>query len=91
MNASRDRKKGWYSGLACVRLETLDEGKCVQTLHIGSYDDEADTLAKMHHEFIPANHFKMVKKHHEIYFFPLRPTNRNQVRRCQWGSSVRLL
>lgn len=58
--------------LAKVRLEALDEGKCVQTLHIGSYDNEAGVLAKMHHEFIPANNFTMVKKHHEIYFSDFR-------------------
>ena len=28
-----------------VRLETLAEGRCVQTLHVGSFDDEAETLA----------------------------------------------
>jgi len=26
----------------------------------------------MHHEFIPNNNFKMVKKHHEIYFSDFR-------------------
>jgi hypothetical protein len=55
-----------------VRLETLDEGLCVQTLHIGSYDDETEILAKMHSEFIPQNGYKMVKKHHEIYLGDFR-------------------
>ncbi len=50
-----------------VRLEPLSEGLCVQTLHVGSYDDEAELLARMHHEFIPANGMTMVGKHHEIY------------------------
>ncbi|MET8796655.1 GyrI-like domain-containing protein [Nocardia sp. NPDC004568] len=50
-----------------VRLETLSEGRCVQTLHIGSYDDEAEVLARMHHEFVPDNGFRMVGRHHEIY------------------------
>ena len=58
--------------LAKVRLESLDEGLSVQTLHIGSFDDEADILAKMHHEFIPANNVQMIKKHHEIYFSDFR-------------------
>ena len=57
-----------------MRLETLDEGKCAQTLHIGSYDDEAKILAKMHDEFIPSNKLKMVKKHHEIYLSDPRKT-----------------
>ena len=52
---------------ATLRLEPFDEGQCVQTLHIGSYDDEADVLARMHHEFIPDNGLRMVGKHHEIY------------------------
>ena len=55
------------SSLHIVRLEALEEGMCVQTLHIGSYDNEAAILEKMHHEFIPNNGLKMVKKHHEIY------------------------
>lgn len=66
--------------LARVRLEALDEGQCVQTLHIGSYDDEADPLAKMQHEFIPAHHLKMVKKHHEIYFSDFRKVAPNKLR-----------
>ena len=55
-----------------VRLESLSEGRCVQTLHVGSFDDEADMLARMHHEFIPANGLRMVGKHHEIYLSDFR-------------------
>ncbi|KAA5838380.1 GyrI-like domain-containing protein [Saccharopolyspora hirsuta] len=58
--------------LADVRLEPLSEGRCVQTLHIGSFDDEADLLAQLHDEFIPANGFRMVGKHHEIYLSDFR-------------------
>jgi hypothetical protein len=50
-----------------VRLETLSEGRCVQTLHVGSFDDEAPVLARMHEEFIPGNALRMVGRHHEIY------------------------
>lgn len=60
------------SSIEKVRLEDLDEGLCVQTLHIGSYDNEGEILAQMHNEFIPQNHFRMVKKHHEIYFSDFR-------------------
>ncbi|CAM2857045.1 GyrI-like domain-containing protein [Saccharomonospora xinjiangensis] len=55
-----------------VRLETLSEGRCVQTLHVGSFDDEADVLDRMHHEFIPANGLSMAGKHHEIYLSDFR-------------------
>lgn len=55
-----------------VRLEVLEERLCVQTLHIGSFDDEADLLARMHHEFIPAHGLNMVGQHHEIYLSDFR-------------------
>ncbi|RCV48972.1 GyrI-like domain-containing protein [Marinitenerispora sediminis] len=55
-----------------VRLETLSEGRCVQTLHVGSFDDEADVLARMHHEFIPDNGLRLVGQHHEIYLSDFR-------------------
>lgn len=55
-----------------VRLERLDEGRCVQTLHIGSYDDEAEVLAELHHGFIPDAGLQMTGKHHEIYLSDAR-------------------
>ena len=55
-----------------VRLETLAEGCCVQTLHVGPYDAEAAVLAEMHHDFIPGAGFRMTGKHHEIYLSDAR-------------------
>jgi hypothetical protein len=63
-----------------VRLEHLEENQCVQTLHIGSYDEEGAILAKMHHEFIPNNGLKMTKKHHEIYFSDFRKVEPQKMR-----------
>lgn len=54
--------------VAEVRLDMLDEGLCAQTLHVGTYDDEAPVLAKMHDEFIPEHGLRMTGTHHEIYF-----------------------
>jgi hypothetical protein len=31
-----------------VRPETLDEGRCAQVLHVGSYDEEGPILAELH-------------------------------------------
>jgi hypothetical protein len=53
--------------LGDIRFESLSEGRCVQALHVGSFDDEAGVLAQMHHEFIPGNGLRMIGKHHEIY------------------------
>lgn len=50
-----------------VRLDRLHEGLCVQTLHLGAYDDEGPVLELMHREFIPANGLRMRGRHHEIY------------------------
>lgn len=50
-----------------VRLESLSEGRCVQALHVGSFDDEAELLRHMHEEFVPGHGLTMVGKHHEIY------------------------
>lgn len=55
-----------------VRMEALVEGLCVQTLHLGSFDDEADVLEKMHHGFIPDQGLTMSGTHHEIYLSDAR-------------------
>lgn len=58
--------------LGDVRLETLDEGRCVQTLHLGPFADEGPVLARMHNEVIPAQGLAMSGRHHEIYFSDFR-------------------
>lgn len=63
-----------------LRLETLAEGLCVQTLHIGSYDDEAELLRRMHHEFVPEQGLTMVGKHHEIYLSDARKVESTKLR-----------
>jgi len=74
------KEKSMPKKLSKVRLEKLDEGLCVQTLHVGSYDDEAPVLEKMHSEFIPNNGLKMIKKHHEIYFSDFRKVAPDKLR-----------
>lgn len=54
-------------GLEQVRLETLAEGRCVQTLHVGPFDEEGPVLDRMHREFIPRNGLRLAGRHHEIY------------------------
>ncbi len=55
-----------------VRFETLNEGFVVQTLHIGSFDDEAAILEEMHNQYIPQNNLNLTGKHHEIYLSDFR-------------------
>lgn len=66
--------------LGDVRFETFAEGRCVQTLHIGSYDDEGPVLEQMHQEFIPAHDLRMTGKHHEVYFSDPRKTAPEKLR-----------
>ncbi|GAA5146672.1 GyrI-like domain-containing protein [Microbacterium pseudoresistens] len=59
--------KGTAPAIDRIRLEALDEGLCVQTLHVGPYDDEGPVLARLHDEFLPAQGLHPTGKHHEIY------------------------
>ncbi len=53
-----------------VEYFTYDEGVCVQSLHIGPYDDEPKTIALMH-EYARSNGYETditdTRYHHEIY------------------------
>ncbi len=53
-----------------VEFFTYDEGVCVQCMHIGSYDDEPQTVALMH-EYMNKNGYVLditdKRLHHEIY------------------------
>ncbi|HEX5684560.1 MAG TPA: GyrI-like domain-containing protein [Ideonella sp.] len=57
-----------------LRFEALDEGRSLQTLHVGSYDDEGPVLAKLHAEVMPAQGLTFGGPHHEIYLSDPRRT-----------------
>lgn len=61
-----------------VRLETLNEGLCMQIFHQGPYGEgERETINKLH-AAIEAQGFTRTGKHHEIYFnSPLRTSPEN--------------
>jgi hypothetical protein len=63
-----------------LRLEALSEGRCVQALHVGAYDDEAELLRYMHEEFIPDQGLRMIGKHHEIYLSDPRRVEQAKLR-----------
>lgn len=63
-----------------VRLDTLSEGRCVQTLHHGSFDDEGPALERLHDEFLPENGLRPQGRHHEIYFSDFRRVAPDQLR-----------
>ena len=53
-------------------FESYDEGLSVQIMHIGSYAEEAPTIHRMHHEFLPREGLTENGKHHEIYLSDTR-------------------
>lgn len=59
-------KKKDLPALARLRFERFAEGLCVQTLHVGSYDDEGPVIARLH-EFAAGQGLVLRGKHHEIY------------------------
>ena len=70
-----ERKKGIDCSRA--RFLSVDEGLCVQMMHIGSYDDEPASVALMD-AYIRANgyenDFSVSRLHHEIYISDPRKT-----------------
>jgi hypothetical protein len=59
--------KGKSEDVRTVELVDIDEGECVQMLHIGPYTAEQPTLAKMR-EFASLAGRTFSGRHHEIYF-----------------------
>ncbi|MCR4945034.1 MAG: GyrI-like domain-containing protein [Clostridium sp.] len=63
--------------LDCSSAEflTIDEGLCVQIMHIGSFDNEIESIAKMN-DFIKENGYENdindTRMHHEIYMSDAR-------------------
>lgn len=75
--------------LDCSMAEylTIDEGECVQIMHLGSFDDEPATVAVMD-EYLAANgyenDFSDARLHHEIYLSDAR-----KVAKEKWKTVIR--
>ena len=66
--------------LAELRFASLAEGRCVQTLHVGAFDDEGPVLVRMHDEFIPGQGLRLDGTHREIYLSDPRKTAPERLR-----------
>ena len=68
--AQMRKKKGDLPGYARLRLDSFEEGPCVQTMHLGPYATELETLEKMQAFMAEIGYQDQVGKggkHHEIY------------------------
>ncbi len=68
------RAKAAPARLDAVHVLALTEGRCLQTLHVGPFDAEGPTLARLHAEILPAAGLVEAGHHHEIYLSDLRRT-----------------
>lgn len=81
------KKKGIDSSKA--KFKKFKEGLCVQVMHLGSYDDEPETIKKIK-EYIKENNLKndigrvledgMIRQHHEIYLSDPRRVEKNKLK-----------
>ena len=53
--------------LNMLRVEMFEEGKAVQVLHVGPFDDEGPVLEELHKVFLPHHGLVPTGTHHEIY------------------------
>jgi len=60
------QKKGKPPEVAKVKLETLEEGQCVQMLHVGPYSKEEETISQMM-ALAAEKRLSCRGRHHEIY------------------------
>ena len=76
VNKMRDmtQQKKPHELLNSVKFEKIKEGKCIQMLHLGSYDNEPESFKKME-EFAVEQGLKRISKiHKEIYLTDARKT-----------------
>jgi hypothetical protein len=74
------RAKAPNPALDRLRLERRHEGRCAQILHVGSYDDETPTLARLHDEWMPQHGLAFNGPHHEVYLSDARRTAPEKLR-----------
>ena len=72
--SARTKKPALAETFELVQSLVLHEGRSLQALHVGSYDDEAPLLAKLHQELLPELGFVPCADHHEVYLNDARRT-----------------
>ncbi len=68
------KKKKPHNLLSEVRFETIEEGDCIQMLHLGAYDDEPKSFEIMEKYAAEINAHRTYKTHREIYLSDPRRT-----------------
>lgn len=71
--AQLKKKRGSQPAFDRLRLDSFEEGLCIQIMHIGPYATEMATIARMD-AYAEANGYQMDGRHHEIYLGDPRRT-----------------
>ncbi len=78
------KKKKPHPLLDSVKLERIDDGLCVQMLHMGSYDDEPKTFNQMEEFCVKNTLVRLADSHREIYL-----TDARKVEQSKWKTVLR--
>jgi hypothetical protein len=62
-----------------VQFETVEEGPSVRTLHVGPFETEAETVARLH-AFLRAGGYEPAGEHHEVYLRDSRRADPDRLR-----------
>ncbi|BCJ95906.1 transcriptional regulator [Anaerocolumna cellulosilytica] len=83
------REKKPHLPIKKARFQVMEEGLCVQCMHIGSFDSEAETITKID-EFVQVQKLNedigtvcpdgMTRRHHEIYLQDFRKVNIEKIK-----------
>jgi hypothetical protein len=67
------RKKKPLPALPKLRIESFEEGRCAQILHVGPFTEEGPTIQRLHAHI--ESQARLRGKHHEIYLSDIRRAN----------------
>lgn len=82
VSAARERVKAKKPTplLEEVRFDTMQDGKCIEVLHTGPFDDEPASFAKME-RFAKENHLERAQNYHrEIYLNSANRTEKSKLK-----------
>ncbi|MEL7565710.1 MAG: GyrI-like domain-containing protein [Dehalobacterium sp.] len=72
------KKKKHHQLYDKVKFESIEEGMCIQMMHVGSFDSEPESFAKME-EYCRTNNLKRLSlTHREIYITDARKTSQEK-------------
>ena len=76
----KTKKKKPHRLLDEVKFEPIEDGDCIQMMHLGSYDDEPNSFKQMEEFAENLNLKRLSKVHREIYLSDARKTESNKLK-----------